>query len=1596
MPLNKEEITMPSFRLHNLPERAQAIASQAHRDDKNFLLFTKNYFSNASLSELHSRTDQEILAQLEDTYLFFSQSRKGNDINLRVHNPNHTYHSVIDVVMPDQPFLIDTLWLLLNRHNYEVHHSFYPVLKVERSGNKIKSLAYPSDRRDQGEEVLIHLEFDYQADPKTLKALHTEITSTLSKTQQVVADFPGMMARMAKLVAHLKTSQPVSKDKNEHDEQVAFLEWLQNGNFIFLGARTYNIDNKKSTIKLERGSGLGLLKNDLQSSVYNSTSIKELAPNLQRYLKSPNWLNITKALEKSIIHRDADMDFISIKELDSDGNLRCEHRFIGLFTSRAYVCNAQSIPLVRHKIENILEKERLQLGATSHGFRALVNILESYPRDELLQISENDLHRIAIGILRLNERQHARLFVRASTDECLVSAMLFVPRDRANKHLRQKIENILRQTFDADHIEYQLTISDSCLARMFFSVRVKQGSLVDFNHAELEEQVVAAAEIWTDLLRAILGAKHGRREGMVLYRHYLSAFSAAYQEITPAAHAAADIDAIEGLQKSGKAFTAQMARYSHGDQHTHLKICVPNAPLYLSEVMPIFTHMGLYVLEERPFEISLTDKKVWLHDFTVKLPEQTHENQNLYTRLTEALELAWQKRISSDDLNGLILTTSLTAKQVIVLRAYIAYLKQMAYRYPPSAVRRALLQNPAIAEQLYAYFDARFNPTHAPAEAAKSAAALEESIRISLEAVNVVADDACLRQVLALIQATVRTNAFARDILEVPLAFKLRSSAIPYLPKPTMLFEIFVFHHTMEGIHLRNSNVSRGGIRWSERHDDYRTEVLGLVKAQVVKNAVIVPSGSKGGFVIQGAKRPSFEEVQAGYTTYIETLLSVTDNIVKGKVITPENVVRHDDEDPYLVVAADKGTATFSDVANGISTTSGFWLEDAFASGGSNGYDHKKMGITARGAWECVKRHFREQGLNTQTQDFTVVGIGDMSGDVFGNGMLLSEHIRLLGAFNHLHIFVDPNPDAKTSFKERKRLFDKGRGSWNDYDPKLLSKGGAVFERSAKTLNLTKEIQALVGLPAKTTPNELMNALLKLKVDLLWNGGIGTYVKASNETHEQVGDTGNNDLRVSAPEVGAKVIGEGGNLGMTQRGRIEFAQLGGFVNTDALDNSAGVDTSDHEVNIKILLQQAVVQKKLSLPQRNKLLASMQEDVAALVLEDNYLQSQLISCAQAQAPQLLDAHRTLIRNLESKGLLKPAVEFLPDEKDFITRQQSGKGLTRPELYVICAYSKIDLTETLLQSDLPDDPALRQSYLVEYFPKALHKDYGKYMDSHRLKREIVATKLANDIVNRMGMSFVDRLMQDSGESAANVSKAYVIVRQLLGLPQLWAAIEALDNKVPSFVQYDLLGQVRNLAQDLVQWFLRHGHKPLNITSEIEHYQPHFAEVRKLLPKLMTTSMRNRHKARVDAWTKAGVPQALASTLADTLALACAADVSHSTRYHKLKVEQVMPLYFAVGEALGFGKLHMTVDGITITNGWQRTAATAAHSKLYAAQKRLTGNILKLGNKSPEEALAQWQKTHGLALNRYNDLLSSVTSTPADFAMLNVVVDQLERLI
>lgn len=1587
---------MPAFHLQNLADRAATLVTKAQGKDKMFLLFAQHYFNNAAPNELHSRTDKEILHQLQDVYRFINSPRIDNEVNLRVHNPDHTYHSVVDVVMPDQPFLVDTLWLLLNRRGYEIHHTFYPVLKVMRQRGKVVELSAPSEHRTPSDEVFIHLEFDYQANIETLKNLQSEIADTLHKTQQVVAHFPVIMERLGQLVVRLKAAASHAKNPAEHQEQIEFLEWLQDGHFIFLGARTYTIDGKKHTISVARGSGLGLLKNDRHSSVYSATAIKDLAPNLQRYIKSPCWLNITKALEKSIIHRDADMDFISVKELDPQGNPQCEHRFIGLFTSRAYTCAPQSIPLVRHKIDNILAAEKSRLGPASHGWRSLNNILGSYPRDELLQISEQDLHRIALGILRLNERQHARLFVRASADEALISAMLFVPRERATKHLRAKVEHILRSTFDTDHIEYQLSLGDSCLARMFFTIRLKSGALVDFNHDELEEQVVAAAEIWTDMLRSILSAQYGKREGMVLYRRYLSAFSSAYQDITPASHAAADIRAMEAMIKNGDDFMAQMAKYGQGDGHTHLKIMVPGAPLRLSDVMPIFTDLGLYILEERPFEISLDNNKLWLHDFTVQLPSSASENNDFYARLTEALSLVWHRRILSDDLNGLIPTTTLTAVQVKVLRAYIAYLKQLAYRYPPSTLRRALLDNPDVAQQLYDLFDAKFNPAYKRADADTRVATLTARLQRGLEAVINVVDDACLRQMLALVRATVRTNAYAHDFLNLPLALKLRAAEVPHMPKPVMLFEIFVFHATLEGIHLRNSAVARGGIRWSERHDDYRTEVLGLVKAQVVKNAVIVPSGSKGGFVVRGTKRPTFEEVQATYTTYIESLLSVTDNLVQGKVVPPARVVRYDGDDPYLVVAADKGTATFSDVANGISAKAGFWLEDAFASGGSNGYDHKKMGITARGAWESVKRHFREQGLNTQTQDFTVVGIGDMSGDVFGNGMLLSTHIRLLGAFNHLHIFVDPNPIAQVSFKERKRLFDKGRGSWNDYDPTLLSSGGAVYERSAKTLNLTKEIQALVGLPAKVTPNELIHALLTLKVDLLWNGGIGTYVKASTESHEQVGDASNNDIRVSATEVGAKVIGEGGNLGMTQRGRVEFAQCGGAVNTDALDNSAGVDTSDHEVNIKILLQQAVVQKKLTLPQRNKLLAGMQDEVARLVLEDNYLQSQLISCAQAQAPELLDAHRSLIRTLEAKKLLRPEVEFLPDEKEFNNRQQVGKGLTRPELYVLCAYSKIDLTEILLLSDLPDDPLLRASYLRDYFPQALHKIYGPLMDSHRLKRDIIATKLANDVVNRMGMSFVDRLTQDTGESAVNVVRAYLIVLQLLDLPSLWHGIEALDNKVQAAVQYRLMAAVRHLAQDMTQWFLRYAHKPLSMKAEMARYHGMMGDLAKQLPKLMTSTMRQRHQARVETWGQEGVPLPVAHHLADTLARACALDVIHLALQHKRPLAQVMPLYFAVGEALCFGRLHMAVDGIPVTDGWRRSAASAAHSKLYAAQKGLAGHILGLSTSNTAAALAQWQAENATALIRTHAVIERMAHAPqADFAMMNVVIDQLERL-
>ncbi|HUO86404.1 MAG TPA: NAD-glutamate dehydrogenase, partial [Thermoanaerobaculia bacterium] len=1310
-----------------------------------------------------SVTPEDVLTTAEDDLVgaacslwHLAAERPPGEARVRVFNPTleddgwETSHTVVEIVNDDMPFLVSSVTAEIGRRDSNIHLVLHPVIEVRRdeAGRRLEVLV-ERDQPGATTESCMHLEVDEETDPEQLEALRQALVGVLDAVRRVVTDWRQMRDQVADVLAGLD-ERPPPLPEDELAEGREFLDWLADDHFTFLGYREYRLadEDGESYLRLVPDSGLGLLRVVRDDSEQRSRM--PLPKGVASFLRRKELLIVSKAHARSPVHRPVAMDYIAVRTFDSDGRVTGERRFLGLFSSAAYQRSVRSVPLLRQKVQRLLD--RLGFDRRGHSARTLRHLLDTFPRDELFQISDSDLYDIGLGILRLQERQRVALFVRKDPFERFVSALVFVPRDRHTTKLRRQIEKLLGDSFGGAVTTFSTQVGDAPLARAHFIFQTRPGAVPKFDVRSLEAEIAALASTWEDHLREALVAAHGEEAGLAELRRYADAFPVAYREEVSADEALLDLEAIEEVVTTGGLAT-RLGRPREASGHqVRFKVFHPSPVRPLSDLLPLLEDMGLQVVWEVPYEVSLPggDGSVWIRDFLLAGGDQMEIDLPAAREVfREAFARVWSGELESDGFNRLVVAAGLDWREVTMLRAYGRYLRQIGIAFSQEYMAATLARNPRTARHLVTLFRARFDPADrdgTPERVETASARVEtanKALRRSLQSVANLDEDRILRRFLNLVRATQRTNYFQHDadgVAKPYLAIKLDSKQIRRLPEPAPQFEIWVYSPRVEAVHLRGGKVARGGVRWSDRQMDFRTEILGLMKAQMVKNAVIVPVGAKGGFVVKRGAGLSREELlvegRECYRTMVRGLLDLTDNLVGETVVPPPDLVRLDDDDPYLVVAADKGTATFSDLANGVAAEYGFWLGDAFASGGSAGYDHKAMGITARGAWVSVERHFRELGIDIQRQDFTAVGVGDMAGDVFGNGMLLSKHTRLVGAFNHLHIFVDPDPDPAVAWKERKRLFELGpRAAWSDYDAGKLSPGGAVFERSTKSVKVSPEVRERFGLAkASISPDELIRAILAAEVDLLWLGGIGTFVKAADETNGDTGDHANDDVRLDASMVRARVVGEGANLGFTQLGRIEYAASGGRINTDAIDNSAGVDTSDHEVNIKIALGE-VMRDGMDLDDRNRLLAAMGDEVAALVLRDNYLQSQAISVTAAKGPALLAAQGRLIRELERAGLLQRGLEFLPDDDEIAQRQAAGRGLTRPEIAILLAYSKIALYKELLASSLPDEPEL-VSDLLRYFPQPLAERHRDALLRHRLRREIVATHVTNSTVNRVG--------------------------------------------------------------------------------------------------------------------------------------------------------------------------------------------------------------------------------------------------------------------
>ncbi|MDM0112017.1 NAD-glutamate dehydrogenase [Variovorax sp. J22R133] len=1603
--------TETARRNERLDEVVQLIRTKVVAEPADLLAdFVRQYFGQVDPEDLDDRPVEDLYGAAL-SHWGFARTREIGHARLRVFNPTiaehgwQSTHTIIEIVNDDMPFLVDSVTMEVNRHGLTLHLIIHPLVAVIRDDEgTLQGLATDASSSGARRESFIHVEVDRVADASRLEALATDLLRVLGDVRLAVADFDKMRQSVLAIVRNLEEHAP-PLPAQELAEGQAFLRWLADDHFTFLGHRSHELVkvDGEDALQVVPDSGLGILR---AATKDGKDAFAALSPVARAYARRPDLLIITKSNSRSTVHRPGYLDYIGVKRFNAAGDVCGEDRYLGLFTSTAYSANPADIPLLRRKVADVVQRAGLSAG--SHSGKALVNILDTYPRDELFQTSADELLQTAMGILHLGERQRFRLFVRRDPYERFVACMLYAPRENYTTELRQKWQSILMEAFNGTSSEFNVHLSESVLARIQITVRTKSGEIPNVDVRELEQRLVEAARRWDDDLKSALIGTIGEARGNDLLRRFGGAFPAGYRDEFAARAAVHDIELMEGLNDTQPLGMNLYRPLEAPPGMLRFKVLRRSEPLVLSTSLPMLEHLGMKVLDEHPHRLAPQgEAPIWIHDFGLRnaLGDADIDVDALRPVFEEAFAAVLSGEVENDDLNRLVLAVRLPVHEIVVLRAYAKYMRQIGFALSQSFIESTLVANGQIARDLVELFSLRFDPSKAD-DAQDMAGQKVREIEAALENVANLSEDRVLREYLALIQATTRTNAWRRDASGKRrgfLSFKFDSAKVPDLPAPKPMFEIFVYSTRFEGVHLRGGRVARGGLRWSDRPEDFRTEVLGLVKAQMVKNTVIVPVGSKGGFVLKRAPAASDREAYmregvSCYQDYLRGLLDITDNLIGEKVVPPPQVRRHDNDDPYLVVAADKGTATFSDYANGVSKEYGFWLGDAFASGGSVGYDHKVMGITARGAWESVKRHFREMGVDTQTTDFTVAGIGDMSGDVFGNGMLLSRHIRLVAAFDHRHVFLDPDPDVEKSFVERERMFKLPRSSWADYEAALISEGGGIHARSAKSIALTPQVQQVLGITADAlTPTELVNAILKAPVDLIYNGGIGTYVKASSESHAQVGDRANDALRVNGRELRCKVFAEGGNLGCTQLGRIEFALAGGRINTDAIDNSAGVDTSDHEVNIKILLGLPITEGELTEKQRNAVLPQMTDEVAALVLRDNIFQTQVLSVTGRVAPQLLDAQTRFMQFLEKAGRLNRAIEYLPTDEELGERRARGQGLTTPERAVVLAYSKIWLYDELLASPLPDDPWVATA-LERYFPTLLREKFSAYMPRHPLRREIIATHVTNSTINRVGSTLVHRLVETTGARAFEVVRAYLMSREIFGMVPLWLAIDAFDNKVDDAVQSSLLIDTSRQLERATKWFLRSRRLNEDMQATIDHFKPNVDALSARLAELLDADERARVDAAVAKYVSAGVPREIAERVVTFDSLNATLDIAEIAGSARWPVALVAAIYFDLANRLGMPWLRDRIAALPGDRHWQTLAKGAMLDDLSGLERAITAAVLA-GNEdaeSPATLVQAWEAGNGRALERAAQLMAELRAVPApDAAMLSVALRELRAL-
>lgn len=1578
--------------------------------------FLRQFFGTVALEDLEAWSIDDLFAA-GMRFWRFMKLRTSKETKIEIYNPTveldgwHSPYTVIQILIEDMPFLVDSIRMVIDRMGFFSHliiHTGGMNLQRNAAHELVEVLPKKSPHLNDTHtiEAPIWVQIDRQNDPVVIEQLRSQLIDALEDDRAASEDWTSMRTKLHEIITEMDLLTHCFPEELLHETK-SFLRWIDDHHFTFLGMCDYQLEKNDKHMHLQvlPETGLGILRKTLMSTRHQK--LNHIMTDPCELCESSNLLLMSKTSTLSTVHRNVYCDYIDLKRFNLAGEVIGVRRLVGLYTSAAYNTNPKHIPFLRHKVAQVMKNS--ELNPKGHAGKVLLNILETLPRDDLIQASEDELLEMGMGIFHLQERRRIRLFARTDVYKQFVSCLVYVPREQFNTELRQAMQSVLSRAFDSEDITFSTRFSESVLARIHFVVRIDPlKSKLKWDFKAIEKSLIEVGRSWVDELQESLLESYNEEQAGVLFSQYKHVFPSVYCENFEPKMAVCDIKYVESL-KAGHPILMHFYHDPDAADGFRLKVFQRDVTIPLSEVLPIVENLGMRAISERPYCLHFADgSQTWISDFSLAyIRENKFDLDEVQSKFQTAFIKIRTGEAENDGFNQLILAAGMDWRQIKILRAYAKYFKQIGFTFSQEYIESALVNHSDIAQKCVALFEYRFDPTHDEHQSArlKHIEKLTNQILKSLNAVSNIDEDKIIRQYVSGINATLRTNYYqisSHGEQKSHLSLKFNCQAIPGMPRPYPMFEIFVYSPRVEGVHLRGGKVARGGLRWSDRREDFRTEVLGLMKAQQVKNAIIVPNGAKGGFIpkhlpVEQGREAVLNEAVACYKIFIRGLLDITDNYIDMQIVKPKQVVCYDEDDPYLVVAADKGTATFSDYANAIAFEYQFWLGDAFASGGSVGYDHKKMGITAKGAWESVKRHFYEMGKNLEQTDFTVLGIGDMAGDVFGNGMLLSQRIKLVGAFNHAHIFIDPTPDTHLSFKERKRLFQLPRSTWADYDKALISKGGGVFERSAKSIPVSEEMKTLFGIKKHDIePNELIRAMLTAHVDLLWSAGIGTFVKAELETNADVGDRTNDAIRVNAKDLKCRIIGEGGNLGLTQKARVEYDLNGGLVYTDFIDNSAGVNCSDKEVNIKILLNACIQSHALSMEDRNTLLAAMTDEVSALVLQDNIAQTRAISLAASQLTSI-DLHIRYIHALEQSGKLDRQLENIPDDKALLEHKLLGKGLGLPSLSVLQCYSKIILKEQLLETDIPEDPFL-EHVLVQSFPEKLKKMYLNQMKAHPLRREIIATKLCNIVVNEMGFAFVHRMTDETSASVASIVRAYLIVRSVLGLEAILAKIELFHSVLNAEHEKTVLTLYLRLVRRMVRWVLRNS-TDFHIQHAVDRYAKGIETLKQVLPKILSSRAIQKQTALIQTYQSWGLTKELAFELSLTRPLFSALDLIEATYALKQDITDVAKVYFDIGDQLEIQWLRSQVIAHPTESHWEALTREAIRDDLDAQQRYLTESLFHsqiVDRKHESNAIHAWIDMQQEGIQRWHQIITGLKSSQTlNYTMFFVAVRQLMDL-